>query len=81
MRKIKVINSGVIYPNIIEVTDETYKIIERKVIESVTDTVEKQILLKETKITLPMLMETCITETMVHEAITESINDIKNKKI
>ena len=66
---------------ITEVTEETYKIIERKVIESVTKKVELQILMMETKITLPKLMETHITEAMVHEAITESINDLKQKKI
>lgn len=64
-----------------EVTEETYKIIERKVIENATKNIQLQIFLKETNITLPKLMETAITETIVHEAITESINDIRNKKI
>lgn len=64
-----------------EVTPETYKIIERKVIENATKNIELQIFLKETNITLSRLMETAITEDIVHEAITESINDIRNKKI
>ena len=66
---------------IIEVDEQIYKIIERKVIESVTDSIEKQTLLQECKITLPKLMESCITEDMVNEAVNESLTYLKQKKL
>ena len=67
--------------NITEVTDEVYKILENKVIASVTKNVELQIFLKEASISLPKLMETSVTSEMYYEAIDENINLIRQKKI
>ena len=64
-----------------EVTEDVYKIIESKVIAAATENVELQIFLKEVSITLPKLMESCITIAIYHEALQESINIIKQKKI
>ena len=63
---------------ITEVTPETYKIIERKVIESIHDDIEMQTLLQTLKITLAKLMETSITVDMVEEAILESSDNLRN---
>lgn len=67
--------------NVAEVTNEVYKIIENKVIASVTKNVELQIFLKEVSMTLPKLMETCITIDMYESALKENLETIKSKKI
>lgn len=66
---------------ITEVTEETYKIIERIVIETYTENVGMQILLQQTNYTLADLMDSVITPEIVHEAINESINNLKEKKV
>lgn len=66
---------------VIEVTDELYKIIESKVIESVTQSVELQIFLKEVSLTLPKLMESSITLKIYEDALRENLETIKAKKI
>lgn len=67
--------------NVAEVTNEVYKLIENKVIASVTKNVELQIFLKDVSLTLPKLMETCITLEMYEEALNENLQTIKSKKI
>ena len=67
--------------NVTEVTNEVYKILESKVIASVTKNVELQIFLKEVSLTLPKLMETCVTLEMYEEALKENLEIIKAKKI
>ena len=67
--------------NVAEVTNEVYKIIESKVIASVTKNVELQIFLKDVSLTLPKLMETCITIDMYESALKENLETIKSKKI
>lgn len=67
MIKIKVY-SGQTF-KVTEVTDVVYNTIERLVIEKATENVEMQILLQETGITLPLLMETFITNAIYQEAI------------
>jgi hypothetical protein len=67
--------------NVAEVTNEVYKILESKVIASVTKNVELQIFLKEVSLTLPKLMETCVTLEMYEEALKENLETIKAKKI
>ncbi len=64
-----------------EVTEDVYKIIERKVIAEATENVELQIFLKEVSITLPKLMESCITIAIYEEALKENLQNIKEKKI
>jgi predicted nuclease with TOPRIM domain len=64
-----------------EVTQDVYTIIERKVIEQATENVELQIFLKEVSITLPKLMDCCITIAIYEEALQENINNIKQKTI
>jgi hypothetical protein len=64
-----------------EVTEDVYKIIERKVIAEATESVELQIFLKEVSITLPKLMESCITIGIYNEALNENLQTIKSKKI
>lgn len=66
---------------IVEVSNEVYKILENKVIASVTKDVELQIFLKDVSLTLPKLMETCITPKMYEEALSENLQTIKAKKI
>jgi hypothetical protein len=77
MIKIKVFR-GTDY-KIVEVTEETYKIIERKVIEAATANVELQIFLRDASITLPKLMESAITEEIAIDAILESKNYLIKK--
>lgn len=79
MIKIKVYNGQNF--NIAEVTSEVYKILENKVIASTTKNVELQIFLKDVSLTLPKLMETCITIDMYEEALKENLETIKAKKI
>lgn len=67
--------------NVTEVTNEVYKILENKVIASVTKNVELQIFLKEVSLTLPKLMETSVTLAMYEEALNENLDIIKSKKI
>lgn len=67
--------------NVAEVTNEVYKILENKVIASVTKNVELQIFLKEVSLTLPKLMETSVTLQMYEEALRENLETIKAKKI
>ena len=67
--------------SIVEVSNEVYKLIENKVIASVTKNVELQIFLKDVSLTLPKLMETCITLEMYEEALNENLQTIKAKKI
>lgn len=66
---------------IVEVSNEVYKILENKVIASVTKNVELQIFLKDVSLTLPKLMETSITPQMYEEALAENLQTIKAKKI
>lgn len=66
---------------VVEVSNEVYKILENKVIASVTKNVELQIFLKEVSLTLPKLMETSITLQMYEEALKENLETIKAKKI
>jgi len=79
MIKIKVF-TGLNY-SITEVTEDTYKLIEDKVIKSLTKTVELQTYLQESNFTLTRLMESCITIDIYNEAIKESIEIIKQQKI
>lgn len=67
--------------NVAEVTNEVYKLIENKVIASVTKNVQLQIFLKDVSLTLPKLMETCITIEMYEEALKENLETIRAKKI
>ena len=67
---------------ITEVTEDTYKIIKRKVIESIEyERSEKSTfdLLFEDITKINRLMETCITMDIYEQAIQESTNNIKNK--
>lgn len=82
MRKIKFLipNDRMEY-KFTEVTEETYAILERKVIENSTRNIQLQTFLQETKITLSKLMETAITEKMVNDSIKESIDNLKNKML
>ena len=66
---------------VVEVSNEVYKIIENKVIASVTKNVELQIFLKEVSLTLPKLMETSVTLQMYEDALKENLETIKAKKI
>ena len=66
---------------VVEVSNEVYKIIENKVIASVTKNVELQIFLKEVSLTLPKLMETSVTLKMYEDALRENLETIKSKKI
>ena len=54
-----------------EVCEELYKILQEKVIKSLTHNLELQIFLQESKITLERFMESSITEKMLTEAINE----------
>lgn len=65
--------------NIIEVAPDTYIIIERKVIESVTENHELRQHIKEST-NLQVLMKTSITEQMVHDSIIETVNNLKTKQ-
>lgn len=67
--------------NIVDVTDETYRIIERSVIKIATDNPELQHFLLEKSKVLPMLMDSSITVKIYNDALRESIDNIKNKKI
>jgi hypothetical protein len=67
--------------NVAEVSHEVYKILENKVIASVTKNVELQIFLKEVSLTLPKLMETSVTLQMYEDALRENLETIKSKKI
>ena len=67
--------------NVTEVSNEVYKILESKVIASVTKNVELQIFLKEVSLTLPKLMETSVTLQMYEDALKENLETIKAKKI
>lgn len=78
MIKIRVLNDLQNFVNI-EVSDEIYKIIERKVIESVTTNTELQTFLQAAKITLEKLMFSCITERMVNEAVNECVTNLKKQ--
>lgn len=83
MTRIKVQIKNGVYPTqyaITEVTDDAYQIIQRKVIESVTKNADLQLLLQSANMTLQKLMETSITDEIVLSAITESVNNIKQRK-
>lgn len=79
MVKIKVLTRKGVYV-VTEVTEDTYKIIRRKVIEGRCKHEGLRVYFNEepTQI-VERLMQNDITEKMVNDSITECINNIKNK--